>query len=326
MNLTKQDADLLARAAAWDGPNLTATRVGALTQEHGLDFATALLFWQVSRLPRNAEHLGAAQAGAWPAQHEEIIGIVPGAFHREHRHTGADGGRVLSIARDLGMAAEVVPTHSFGTLAENAGIIHHWVASRRDSRVALVSLSKGSADVKRAFSMPGSHEVFANVSAWVSISGTVQGTPLIDWLRRRTLRSWAVRLALWWRGHPRATLDDLRHGTAAPLGSWPPLPVHLRLVHICGFPLERHLVHPWAHRAFARLAPLGPNDGGGNLLSDVLDYPGIVCPVWGADHYLSPSWDTTPLLRGIIAAALAPRQASRSATQPSAPPASRSRT
>ena len=165
---------------------------------------------------------------------------------------------------------------------------------------------------------------FDSVAAWVSLSGMVQGTPLVEWLRTRRLRWWIVRLMLWWRGHSRQTLEDLRHGPGAPLSAWPALPAHLDVVHVCGFPLRRHLAHPWAPRAYERLAPLGPNDGGGILLADTLTLPGIVCPVWGADHYLAPRWDALPLLKGIIAAALAPRHASQSASQPSNAPAARS--
>jgi hypothetical protein len=231
---------------------------------------------------------------------------------------------VVAIARELGITAEVIPTLSFGTLKQNARNIHQWLKATRSQRIGLVSLSKGGADVKHALSWPEAAENFANVSAWVSFSGTVQGTPLVEWLRRRTLRWWAVRLLLWWRRHPWETLEDLRHGPGTPLACWPALPAHLRVVHVCAFPLRRHLAHPWAARGYERLAELGPNDGGGNLLTDVLDFPDIVCPVWGADHYLAPSWDLGPLLTGIIAAALTPRQASESATQPSAPPAIKS--
>ena len=45
-----------------------------------------------------------------------------------------------------------------------------------------------------------------------------------------------------------------------------PAPAHVRVVHVCGFPLQRHLTHPWAARGYSRLSPLGPNDGGGILL------------------------------------------------------------
>jgi hypothetical protein len=80
-------------------------------------------------------------------------------------------------------------------------------------------------------------------------------------------------------------------------------------------------------RAYDRLAALGPNDGGGVLLGALSSVPGIVCPIWGADHYMQPSWNVTPLLRDIVIAALTPgarRQATQSAITPIAAPAIRS--
>ncbi len=169
----------------------------------------------------------------------------------------------------------------------------------------LVSLSKGGADVKCALGMPEAGAAFANIATWIGFSGLVEGTPLIAWLRRRPLRWWGVRLLLWLRRHPGGALHDLRQGAGAPLARWAKLPEHLRIVHVCGVPLRTHLQHRWAPRAYDRLAPLGPNDGGAILLGDLTNVPGILCPVWGADHYLQPSWDTGALWRKIVVAALA---------------------
>lgn len=297
MILADEDARLFARAAAWTGME---SDLAELARSEGLDFATALLYDRLLRVPENAEFLRSAHEAQHPEKNDrDLIGIVPGAFHREHRHTSADGASVLAIARELGCAAEVIPTASLGTLDENAGAILDWLAAHRGRRVVLVSLSKGGADVKRALSHRAA--AFEDVSAWVSFSGIVQGTPLIEWLRRQPLRWWGVQLWLWWRGYRAQALNELRHDATS---AWPPLPAHIHVVHVCGFPLRRHLAHPWAPRGYARLSPLGPNDGGGILLADCTKLPGIVCPIWGADHYLMPTWDVLPLLTGIVAAAL----------------------
>jgi len=321
------DARLLAAAAAHAEDrslaSLTAARLADLARREGLDFATAVLYDRVQRVPANAAFRQAAQRP--PAQlSADLIGIVPGAFHRQHRNTGADGARVLAIARELGCEAAVLPTPSFGTLDENAEAILHWLTAHRGRRIALVSLSKGGADVKRALASPAAPAAFADVCAWVSFSGLVQGTPLIAWLRRQPLRWWGVRLQLWWYGCDVRALEDLRHGPGTALDSWPALPEHLTVVHVLGFPCARHLAHPWAHRGYSRLAPLGPNDGGGILLADSACLPGIVCPLWGLDHYLAPEQDALSTLTGIVAAALAPRHARASAIQPSTMPAARS--
>ena len=265
-----------------------------------LDDATAQLYERIVSIPENAAFLKAARDYEQCAGlHADIIGVVPGAFYREHRNTGADGARIFRIAQGLNCDAELIPIASFGTLNENARIIAGWLVAHRGKRVALISLSKGGADVKRALALRP--DAFSNATAWVSLSGIVNGTPLIAWLRNRPLRWWAVRLLLWWRGHSGKTLEDLRYDEG---GAWPAVPSTLHIVHVVGFPLERDLAHPWAPRAYKRLAPLGPNDGGGILLADCEKLPGTVCPILGADHYLSPQWDALPLLTGIIAAAV----------------------
>ena len=97
-----------------------------------------------------------------------------------------------------------------------------------------------------------------------------------------------------------APLDELRHDSSGPLRDAPPLPPHLRAIHVLGFPTRRWLCHPWAPNGHARLAALGPNDGGGILLADALRLPGEVLPVWGADHYLNPTWDFSTTLRRLL--------------------------
>ena len=285
-----------------------------------LDDATAQIHERIVSVPENAAFLKTARdfeqcAGLYA----DIIGVVPGAFYREHRDSGADGARIFEIARKLCCEAKLIPVAAFGRLDDNAATIVEWLAVHRDKRVALISLSKGGADVKRALALRP--DAFSNVTAWVSLSGIVNGTPLIAWLRNRPLRWWAVRLLLWWRGHSGKTLEDLRYDAG---GAWPAVPPALHIIHVVGFPRERDLAHPWAPRAYKRLAPFGPNDGGGILLADCEKLPGTVCPILGADHYLSPSWDALPLLTGIVAAALAPRQAKQCEIQPTIPPASKS--
>ncbi len=307
MSIAGEDARLFERAAAWGGDDfaaLTPGRVAEIARSEGLDFATALLHDRILRVQANADFLRDARAQQPTKPAADLIGIAPGAFHREHHDTGADGARVLAIALELNCEAAVIPTASFGTLDENARVILDWLATQRGRRIALVSLSKGAADVKRALTLSAASG-FTNVSAWVSFSGMAQGTPLIEWLHRRPLRWWGVRVWLWWHGYNSRALDELRHGTGTALSAWPTLPTHLRIVHVCGFPLRRHLTHAWAPRAYERLAALGPNDGGGILLADCATWPGVVCPVWGADHYLTPKWDSQPLLIGIVATALA---------------------
>jgi hypothetical protein len=78
------------------------------------------------------------------------------------------------------------------------------------------------------------------------------------------------------------------------------LPPGLTAVHVVGFPLRRHLSCRWARRGYRRLEPLGPSDGGGILLADAASRPGVVYPVWGADHYLRLGSRLRPLLGQLL--------------------------
>ena len=334
-SLSDSDAKLLERAAALIGPEikgaaLTSQQLKEVVRAEGQDLATALLYEKILRAPANAAFSHqVAQQKTKIEMRPDLVGVVPGAFYREHRNTGADGTRALAIARDLGCQAELIPVESFGGLEENAKVILDWLESHPGRRITLISLSKGGSDIKYALKSSRAAASFVNVNQWVSFSGLVQGTPLVEWLRRRPLRWWGFRLILWWQGHGRRAVEQLRHGPGTLLADWPVLPAHLRVVHVYGIPLSRHLAHPWAPRTYQRLAALGPNDGGGILIEDLMGLPGVVCPIWGADHYLDPSWDVMPLLRGIVAAAMSsedPLQASQSENHPTNPPAKRSTT
>ncbi len=334
--LSAADAALLAEAAQYlhsERANTASEKADLCetARTRGLDFATALCFQRLQQITVNASfrsHVAEIPENIrLPVP--DLIAIAPGAFYREHQGTGADGSAILQIARDLGCPAALIPVPSFGRVDSNARHVRDWLLNRPERRIVLLSLSKGGADVKRCLAQPRSSEAFEKVAAWLSLSGIVQGTPLIAWLRARRLRWWGVHGLLWLRGQRGAALRDLRHGTDSLLNPWPALPDHLTVVHVCGVPLRHHLHHPWAARAYDRLAPLGPNDGGGILLADLLSLPGIVYPIWGADHYLQPCWDVTPLVRAIIAGAAsfsARRQTILSATAPSAAPAARSTT
>lgn len=331
--ISAEDNDLLSRAAAWDQcaslANCPPLTLKELAQNESIEFATAVLYDRVLRNETNRTYFKRIQIiDPLPAIEPTLIGVIPGAFYREHRHSGADGARLVAIGEAMGCPVKLVPVESFGSLPRNAEIIFQWLLRHKKQRVLLVSLSKGSADVKVTLALPDAEALFDNVVAWISMSGLPQGTPLVSWLRRQRLRRLGVRLLLRLRGQRYSVVEELRPEADGPLAVWPALPPNLRVIHILGFPLRRHLAHPWAPRGYERLAPLGPNDGGGFLLADVAQLPGTVLPVWGADHYLQPAWDVTPLLRQVLAEAMASGSAlchaNQSANHPINPPATRS--
>jgi hypothetical protein len=160
-------------------------------------------------------------------------------------------------------------------------------------------LSKGGADVKAALAAPGAERAFKNVAAWISLCGILDGTPMADWLLSRAPGAVLMRLYSRLRGQNRAFLHDLRYGAGRPLDFALRLPPHLQLISIVGFPLREHLHRAVARRCHRRLTALGPNDGA-LVLADVCALPGLVYPLWGADHYLQPKTDVRELVAAIL--------------------------
>jgi len=301
------DDALLERAARLhEHPSLSDLTLGflqRLAEEEGIDFATALLYDRLIRSPQHGPgvaHIEAPPETPVGRRPPITLAIVPGACYVEYPHTGAGGERLGAIAETLGCQTKVVPIKSFGSLAENAQTICDWLSCCTDDRIIVVSLSKGGADVKLALARPEADLAFRRVKAWVSLSGIIYGTPLADWFLGRPLSRVLLRLLCWYRGYRFDYLQDLGRRPGGPLDSDLRLPDHLKVVHVIGFPLIRHLSSPLARRTHRRLAPLGPNDGGGILLADVLRLPGLVYPVWGADHYLQPDGDMRPLIARIL--------------------------
>jgi hypothetical protein len=164
----------------------------------------------------------------------------------------------------------------------------------------MVSLSKGGAEMKLALAAPDAPEVFHNVSAWISLSGLCEGSPLANWLAGQHWRLPLIRFFFWYHGYHCSALRQLERGPGGLLNFELRPPRHLQIVHVVGFPMTRHLSSPLAGRGHRRIGPLGPNDGGPILLADLRRLPGLIYPVWGADHYLRPARDTGSLVSRLL--------------------------
>jgi hypothetical protein len=271
-----------------------------LAKTEGIDAATATLYGYLRNASRHQEFINAVETGGAPpalrGKSPRVL-VMPGAFHAEYPQTGGDGGRVLELAAELGWPAERVDVPSLAPMARNAAALVEALRRAQERPAVVVSLSKGGADVRAAIERADAAEELRDVRAWVSLSGMTMGTPLVAWLRARPLRCWGVRALLRLRRQRFAVLEELRRGAA--LAAPFTLPPKMRAIHVLGFPRVRDLSDEWARRGHARLADLGPNDGGGVMLADALRLPGDVYPVWGADHYLRRA-DARDMLRRVL--------------------------
>jgi len=302
MNADLAETELLQQALGWlTHRQLDAAGLREAARERGLDFATAVLFQSLRLSPRHGPLIAQLEAAvhAVPKLDADIV-IVPGAFYKENPETGADGRMVMDSVRRLGYETAAVPLHSFGTVADNAALLADWLRQRTGRPLILVSHSKGTTEMRRLLARPDAPDLFRRVVAWVDLSGLFLGTPIIGWLRRHRVNYWLVRLLFWWKGLAFSALGEIDRPACPPWpGALDRVP-HLHVIHVIGFPLECHLSTPLTQRGYRRLSPLGPNDGT-ILLEDVFLLPGLVYPVWGADHYLRPSGrDMSQLVPAIL--------------------------
>ncbi len=236
---------------------------------------------------------------------DAVLAIVPGVSYRENPRSGADGRLLREQAERMGCRTDLIPIATTGSVKENARTICDWLGAQGDRQIILASLSKGGPDVKVALAEPNPADAahaFRNVVAWVSLCGILDGTPIADWLLSRSLGPNLIRFGYLLLGQKSGFLRDLLYRSGGPLAAPLRLPEHIRLISIVGFPQRKHLNRRASRSGHERLSRYGPNDGG-LVLSDVCALPGLLYPIWGADHYLQPPPDVCDV-RALVAAIL----------------------
>jgi hypothetical protein len=269
---------------------LSQPRLAEIASREGIDFATALLYRCLRQSSVHGPAIAALDDGFAACQREShanwrpFVAIVPGGCHEESADSRAALQLVHAEVSRQGLPTEIVPVRSFGLLSEQANTIAEWLQARREAEVIVVSLSKGSAEVKLALKLHPA--AFHAVCAWVNISGLLYGSEWVRWLLDRTISRWSARVWCWYWRYPFAALTQLRRGPNSLLDFDVSTPAHMRTIHIIGLPLTNRLSQKYTRRSFFRLTPLGPNDGMGIMAGDVVRYSGLIYPVWDADHFL----------------------------------------
>jgi hypothetical protein len=270
-----------------------------------LEEATARLYRSVCESPRHRGFIekidslmGEAPASPVPPGDLKLV-IVPAAFYRQNPRSGADGRVARTQAERLGWQVDSIPLASDGPTPENARLICDWLTAQRGSRLVLVSLSKGGSDLKAALRLPGAARAFERVVCWLNLSGILSGTPLSEWLLSWQVEAAFSRLYYSVRGASVEFVRDLRREPGGPLDFELQLPPHLQLISVTGFPLRAHITSGLGRRCYDRVAPHGPNDGV-IVLSDVCSLPGLIYPIWGADHLLRSGANMDHLMSALL--------------------------
>ena len=131
-----------------------------------------------------------------------------------------------------------------------------------------------------------------------SCTDTAQSALHVDRLLNKWFLRPVLRLMLCYRKSDRDSVIGMRHRSRNL--NRPFQTISSSLMHIVGFPLQRHLTNRRArlwHRRFRRQEP---NDSV-VMLTGFLDVPGIVISVWGHDHYLRSSTSASAWVAGVLA-------------------------
>ncbi|MEA3412912.1 MAG: hypothetical protein U9R74_15435 [Pseudomonadota bacterium] len=214
--------------------------------------------------------------------------VLPGMFYREHPEVGADGELAIEIARRFGFDAERVDTDSTGSVTGNSRILKDRLADETQGDIWLVSLSKGSSDVRHYLQH---HHPNKRIKGWVNVAGIFKGAPLADRKLATPLKRAANRVLCTLLGIDYEALSEMR--TTHPFWQRDAWPSRMDMIHIVPVPLGCHIQGKLGAR-HTQLQDRGPNDGFVPL-TDVMSLPGHIYPVWGSDHFLRTP-DLSPLL------------------------------
>lgn len=304
--LTKAFADLSTSDAEALLEVLSIEKLQFTNRRFGSDYATALLYASLLNSTQHGPFIRDFYANCAPTLTREAITqgfypdkvlIIPGAFYREYPETGAPGDVVMRELQLLGIPVERIPTLSIGTLQQNAEIVADFLSKDTGGRIAVISLSKGGADLKWA--LRNDLACLKQVDLWINIGGVLSGSPLINWVRDRPPIDWVNQLVFFLRKRDYRFFRQLARTPAGELDFQLNLPPHVHAVHVAGFPLSKHAKTKYASIWHKRFASIGPNDSV-MLLEDMLHLPGKILPIWGVDHYYSPRWDFGMLIHGLL--------------------------
>jgi hypothetical protein len=284
-----------------------------LTQQHGIDVATAVAFDAVARHEKH--HAFVDEVDRERSQPSQVqasgncgVAFVPNLGFVLDSKSRDVGRRIANAAESLGLAVVEIGTDPTSALAQNGAAICDALLAMPFDRIVVVSLSKGSADVKIALEQPAAREAFSRVSAWLNVCGLLDGSPVVNWLLANEQAAEDQLLQWFHRLEPQqvkkilAACRECGRGLMSQLARELELPPHIQMFSVIAFPTSDTLSYDHTRVFHSLMSADGPNDGFG-LIADQISTPGVIYPVWGADHYIDRFLDVEALalaLFGII--------------------------
>jgi len=281
------EIELFEKSSRLLNKNISQKELQDITLLYGISYSTSVLYQYINNQHKEfiSKINSYPKAITRPKRATKII-LIPGMFYKEHGDIGGDGSLVRSIAEKFGFETELVDLYSRGSVSDNKKIIIQKLLANQHKNVWLVSLSKGSTEVRVALEELRGNNLTNNIKGWISIVGLTKGTPHADKKLRNRITKVVWYLTLKVLGVDHAVTEEISSKNKF-LQKNMLIDSHIEVIHIAGFPLPSH-VEPLLVKRYKALAEFGPNDGI-ILLQDLLYIPGNVYPVWGVDHFLRTS-------------------------------------
>ena len=268
-----------------------------LRHDVGIELATAIYYQAIlatlehGALIRAVDSLPAAPL---PAPSTLRLLIVPALYYQELPQYGGDGDTIGQIARACGLAVTVAPLLSKGSLGDNANLLWETLCSMADAAenipegtVILLSLSVGGGEVRRMLAQHAGDARLKKLGGWINVCGLVRGLPLVTQLLRHPLRrlhAVTVCKVIGLDFDLVRELDPAHPWWQGPINLPPYFATQQRVINLFGVPLHSHVQQRSLFKRYGWMQEVGPNDGMA-LLPDLLVEPGLIYPLWGADHY-----------------------------------------
>lgn len=262
---------------------LTVDQFNAIQNTLGFDLATRILYLYITenqqrRFIETVNKIPIAQVNN---QKKIKIIIIPGMHYQEHPEIGADGKLASDIALKLGFEIELINIKSRGTVKQNVPIIQQVIAACHANEIWLISLSKGSLEVRNYLQQL--ETIPDNLRGWVSIGGICFGSKLADCKLKTRKQRLINRLLCKLVGIDYDVIPEL----STQYSAWKRdfiISDRMTMINVVAMPLKSHISRLLQTR-YQRLSQFGPNDGM-ILLQDYLQLPGFIYPIWGADHMM----------------------------------------
>ncbi len=313
-SISDEDQKLLDQAREWlagHSSQMDRILLRSLTGRFGADFSAAVAHEFICQTPQHASLIDRvcqlAAEPVMPVQTSNLtVVFVPTLGYFLDRNGRKRGKPIEDLVQQLGLDLLVVKTNPAKSFAHNAQVVIDTLLARGESKLLLLSMSKGGSDVKAALKSPQSRDAFRNVRAWINVCGALDGSPAVNLLLdsrdatgQQPFIDWLHRF---WPESIETGLDVLRecgHGEGRPLSGELDLPEHIQLINVVPFCRQRHCCLPHTRTFFKAMEALGPNDGF-VLLEDAIFKPGLILPLWGTDHYIDRACDASALGLALI--------------------------